>query len=122
MANALGEFEQLLLLALLHLEGDTAHGVSIRATIEQRTGRRVSAGAVYTALDRLEQRGLVSSRLGEPGAPGQRGGRPRRYYRLERAGARALERSLDTLTAMARGARPRLGVLTAGMGRDGNET
>ena len=88
MTRGLGEFEHLILLALLHLEEEQAYGVPIRDVIERRTGRRISAGAIYTALDRLSARGLVSSRLGEPTA--ERGGRRKRLYRLEPAGARAV--------------------------------
>src|ERR1044071_3738370 len=65
MPERLGSLEQLLLLALLRL-GDDAYGVPIRDEIEERTGRVISPGAIYTALDRLETRGLVRSRLGEP--------------------------------------------------------
>ena len=64
MSKHLGEFEQLLMFALVELEGD-AHGVTIRRAIEDRTGRQVSPGAVYTALERLESRGFVSSRAGD---------------------------------------------------------
>jgi len=114
MGATLGEFEQLLLLALLHLEeeGVDAHGVAIRRVIAERTGRTPSTGAVYTALDRLEAKGFVSSRLGEPTPT--RGGRPRRFYRLERQGAKALAGTLDTLQAMAKGRRPRLDLALAG--------
>ena len=61
----LGEFEQLILMALVRLR-ENAYGVSMRKEIEERTGRSISAGAIYTALDRLETRGFVSSRLGDP--------------------------------------------------------
>jgi PadR family transcriptional regulator PadR len=105
MGTFLGEFEHLLLLALVHLEDD-AYGARIRRVIEQRTGRTVSPGAVYTALDRLERRRLVSSWLGEP-TP-QRGGKRKRYYRLESAGARVLRQSQDALGRMMRGLRPKL--------------
>lgn len=105
MRTYLGEFEQLLLFALLQLEGD-AYGGRVRAVIEARTGRTVSPGAVYTALDRLEARGLVSSTLGEP-TP-QRGGKRKRFYRLEPQGAELLRRSHDALARMARGVKPKL--------------
>ncbi len=105
MGTFLGEFEHLLLLALVHLEDD-AYGARIRRVIEQRTGRTVSPGAVYTALDRLERRRLVSSWLGEP-TP-QRGGKRKRYYRLESAGTRALRQSQDALGRMMKGLRPKL--------------
>lgn len=105
MRTYLGEFEQLLLFALLQLE-DEAYGARIRESIEARTGRTVSPGAVYTALDRLETRGLVSSVLGEP-TP-QRGGKRKRYYRIEPEGAELLRRSHDALARMARGLKPKL--------------
>lgn len=105
MRTYLGEFEQLLLLALLHLKED-AYGVRIRQEIQARTGRTVSPGAVYTALDRLERRELVSSRLGDPTA--QRGGKRRRYYRLEPAGATLLRASHDARQRMVYGAGPEL--------------
>lgn len=105
MDTRLGEFEQLLLFALLRL-GDDAHGVSLRREIETRTTRRVSAGAVYTAMERLEARGFVSSTVGEP-TP-QRGGKRKKLYRLEHAGARALRRSYETLQDMAKGIVPKL--------------
>ena len=105
MRTHLGEFELLLLLALLRLKDD-AYGVRIRHEIHARTGRTVSAGAVYTALDRLERRELVSSRLGDP-TP-QRGGKRKRYYRLEPAGAAVLRASHDALRRMTHGVRPQL--------------
>ena len=114
MTRGLGEFEQLILLALLDLEETEAYGVPIRDVIERRTGRRVSIGAVYTALERLTVRGLVSSRLGEPAAV--RGGRRKRFYRLERAGARTLAESVRVLADMSRGLLPRLDVRLAGEG------
>lgn len=105
MRTYLGEFEQLLLFALLQLE-DEAYGARIRESIEARTGRTISPGAVYTALDRLEARGLVSSVVGEP-TP-QRGGKRKRYYRVEPQGAELLRRSQDALARMARGLKPKL--------------
>lgn len=105
MDTRLGEFEQLLLFALLRL-GDDAYGVTLRREIEARTDRTVSAGAVYTAMERLETRGFVSSVIGEP-TP-QRGGKRKKYYRMESAGARALARSYESLQEMARGMTPKL--------------
>ena len=99
MRRSLGELEQLLLLALLRLEGKPAYGVPIRREIELRAGRKLSAGAVYTAFERLEKRGLVSSRLGEPTA--SRGGKRKRLYRLEPAGRTALARSYRAIQEMA---------------------
>ncbi|MCG8468694.1 MAG: PadR family transcriptional regulator [Gemmatimonadetes bacterium] len=105
MARSLGEFEQLLLFALLRLEED-AYGVTIRRDIERRTGRSVRVGQVYTVLQRLEDRGLVRSWVGDP-TP-QRGGRRKRFYALEPSGARALYASYENLRRMARGLVPRL--------------
>ena len=89
VTNPLGEFEQMTLLALLRLEPD-AYGASIRREIEERAGRAVLLGAVYTTLDRMERKGLVSSWVGDP-TP-ERGGRRKKFYRLEPAGAEALAR------------------------------
>jgi len=111
MGRALGEFEQLVLFALVEL-GEEGYGASIGREIERRTGRQVSAGAVYTALDRLAKRGLVSSRMGEP-TP-ERGGRRRRYYRLEAEGAAELERAVSVIRAMSEGLMPKLERLTEG--------
>lgn len=98
--RTLGEFALLLMLAVYDLGDDQAYGVPIQELIERRTGRRVSPGAVYTALERLSLRGLVSSTLGSP-TP-ERGGRRKRYYRLTAAGTRALRESLRTTAAMSR--------------------
>lgn len=100
MARGLGEFEQMLLFAVLRL-GSKAYGVRMRQEIEAQTGKSVSAGAVYTGLDRLQTRGYVSSWEGES-ATG-RAGRPRKYYRLEPLGARALEASYANVRSMAEG-------------------
>jgi PadR family transcriptional regulator len=109
--DSLGAFEQLLLFAVLRL-GNDAYGVPIRETIEERTGRSVSSGAIYTGLVRLEDRGLVSSRVGDP-TPG-RTGRPPRYYRLERDGARALLDAYSGLQMMAGGVVSELTALAGG--------
>jgi DNA-binding PadR family transcriptional regulator len=113
MGRALGEFEQIILFALIEL-GDDAYGAAVGRAIEARTGRDVSAGAVYTALDRLEARGLVTSRVGEPTA--ERGGRRKKHYRLEPSGAAELRRSVDLMRAMSEGLLPRLDDLVAGGG------
>ncbi len=105
MAEHLGEFEQMLLFALLRLR-DEAYGVSIRQQIEARTGREVSSGAVYTALGRLERRGFVRSREGD--TTPQRGGRRRKYYALLAPGADALQRSFLDVRQMADGMLARL--------------
>lgn len=86
-AASLGEFEQLVLLAILRL-GDEAYGVTIRAEILACTGREVAPGALYTTLDRLEEKGIVRSRFGD--ATPQRAGRPRRYFALTKTGHAAL--------------------------------
>ena len=114
MPTALGEFEQLLLLAVLKL-GDDAYGVTIRRAIEEATGRRVSAGAVYTALGRLENRGFVTSRPGET-VP-ERTGMRRRYYRVEAEGARQVYRAIHGVQSMADGLMPELRRLAAAEGR-----
>jgi DNA-binding PadR family transcriptional regulator len=74
--------------------------------IEARTTRVVSPGAIYTALDRLERRGLVRSRLGEP-TP-QRGGKRKRYYQITTRGSQAVARAHHSLAQMARGLKPKL--------------
>mgnify|MGYP002624887812 CR=1 FL=1 len=107
----LGEFEQLILFSVVQLEGE-AYGTAIRQSIEERTGRVVSSGAIYTTLGRLEEKGLVRSetRGGQPGRPG----RPRRFYTIEPTGARALMDSWKTLEAAAAGLVPRLAELADG--------
>ena len=99
MAEWLGEFEQVVLFAVAQV--DEAYGATIRDEIERRTGRQVSAGAIYTTLDRLEARGLLSSWWGEP-TP-ERGGKRKRHFRLKPAGREALARSWQAMRAMARG-------------------
>ena len=105
MPPPIGDFEQKILFALIHLGAD-AYGVSIREEIEDRTRRTISAGALYTALDRLEKRGLVSSRLGD--STPQRGGKRKRLYTVEAAGERALAEIYESLRLMAGGLRTRL--------------
>jgi DNA-binding PadR family transcriptional regulator len=96
----LGEFEQIVLLALLRV-GQEAYGVPIRRDIESRTGRSVSVGALYRTLDRLEDKGYVSSRLGD--STPERGGRSKRYFRIAPAGIRALRHSQEMLSLMCEG-------------------
>jgi DNA-binding PadR family transcriptional regulator len=105
MSYTLGEFEQLVLLALVRL-GDDAYGVSIQEEIARRTRREVSPGAVYKTLLRLEEKGLVGSWLGEP-TP-RRGGRRKKHYRLSATGAQELRRSMAALRGMTRGLAPTL--------------
>jgi PadR family transcriptional regulator, regulatory protein PadR len=96
----LGEFEQYVLAALLRL-GDNAYGVTIRREIAERTEREVAFGAVYATLDRLERKGFVSSRAGEP-TP-ERGGRAKRYFRIEGPGVAALNESWRMSDRMRQG-------------------
>ena len=96
MPQGLGEFEQMVLLAILHVEGEP-YGVPIMDEIERRTGRSVSRAAVYVTLRRLEKRGLVTSWMGEP--TGERGGKARRCVRVEPEG---LELLRDSRRAMDR--------------------
>src|SRR5215510_3529979 len=96
----LGDFEQLVLLAVLRL-GDNAYGAALRQEIHARSGRNVSINAVYTPLDRLERKGLLRSWEGEP-TP-ERGGRRRKFYALRPAGQTALRAAYKTFTAMADG-------------------
>jgi DNA-binding PadR family transcriptional regulator len=100
----LGEFEQLVLLALIRL-GDEAYGMTVRREIETRAGRDVSIGAVYATLDRLEVKGLVRSKAGAASA--ERGGRPKKCFTITGAGARALEKSQQALRQMLDGLPPR---------------
>lgn len=96
----LGEFEQLVLLALIRLD-EEAYGMAVRREIESRADRDVSIGAVYATLDRLEEKGLVRSRLGEPSV--SRGGRAKKCFTITSAGARALEKSQQALRQMLDG-------------------
>lgn len=87
---SLGDFEQIVLLAILRL-GETAYGVSIREEIHLRTEREPAPGALYTTLDRLEEKGLITSRTGDP-TP-QRGGRAKRYFQVSASGVEAVARA-----------------------------
>lgn len=109
MTKPLGDFEKLILFALFRLDHE-AYGVTIRRKILERTGREVAIGSVYTALHRLEKRGLVIARMGEP-TP-ERGGRRKKYYEMTPAGARALSQAYDALRLMAEGLAPRLKALS----------
>ncbi len=102
----LGEFEQLVILAALHL-GEEAYAVTITQEIEDRTGQPVSSGAVYTTLNRLEEKGYLHSYRGASRA--MRGGRPRRFYTVEPEGMEALQSALTTVRRMAAGLEPLLG-------------
>ena len=102
MADVLGTFEQAILLAVLRL-GDDAYGRAIWNEVQARLERDVSAGAVHATLVRLEQKQLLASRLG-PGTE-VRAGRPRRYYRLEPAGIRALNAARAAVNTLWSGIR-----------------
>ncbi len=96
----LGEFEYAVMLAVTHL-GDEAYGVPIRELIEERTGRPVARGALYTALERLETKGCLRSRMGDP-TP-ERGGRARRYFSVTPAGLRAVKATHAALASLSKG-------------------
>lgn len=96
----LGEFEHLVILALLRL-GDRAYGVTVRQEIELRAGREVSIGAIYATLDRLQRKGYVRSALGEP-TP-ERGGRSKRFFRVTGKGMSVLNETHRALKSMTHG-------------------
>jgi DNA-binding PadR family transcriptional regulator len=100
MADYLGEFEQLILLAVARL-GDEAYGVTIRQRLEERTGRQPSFGAIYSTLRRLEQKGLVRSFFGEPEPV--RGGRARKHVVLTPRGRSAMREAHTAVMRMAEG-------------------
>jgi DNA-binding PadR family transcriptional regulator len=100
MGDYLGEFEQLILLALARL-GDDAYGVTIRKTLEERTGRQPSFGAIYSTLRRLEQKGLVRSFTGEPEPV--RGGRAKKHVVLTPRGRAAMREAHTAVMRMAEG-------------------
>jgi PadR family transcriptional regulator, regulatory protein PadR len=102
-AKHLGEFEQLVLLALLRLR-DNAYGMTVRCEIAARTGQSVSLGAVYTTLERMEAKGYVSSWVGDP-IP-ERGGRAKKFFKIEAKGAAALKRTQQAYQTMAQGLQP----------------
>jgi DNA-binding PadR family transcriptional regulator len=100
MGRALGSFEQLVLLAILRV-GDDAYGVSVQEEIERVTGRETTPGALYRALDRLEERGLIRSGMGRPTE--ERGGRRRRTLAVTPAGAKELRDALAAVRDLAEG-------------------
>jgi PadR family transcriptional regulator, regulatory protein PadR len=93
----LGEFELMILLAILHL-GDQAYGVPIARELERHRGREVSIGSIYAALERLETKGLIASSLGDP-TP-ERGGKAKRYFRVNREGMRQVNETRRVLTSL----------------------
>jgi PadR family transcriptional regulator PadR len=99
----LGEFEQLVLLAILRL-GSNAYGMTIRREIEGRARRKTSIGALYLTLDRMEQKGFIKSDLGE--VTPERGGRAKRFFEVNPSGRQALRKSLEGVRRMADGSFP----------------
>jgi PadR family transcriptional regulator, regulatory protein PadR len=98
----LGEFELLVMLTLIRL-GDDAYGVPISREIEQQTGRSVAFGTVYATLERLQQKGFVSSNLGD--ATPERGGRAKRYFRATSTGLRTVRETKQSLIRLWHGLR-----------------
>ncbi|HEV2988918.1 MAG TPA: PadR family transcriptional regulator [Candidatus Angelobacter sp.] len=96
----LGDFELMVLLALMRL-GEDAYGVPIAREIEQQCGREVALGSVYATLERMEQKELVSSSLGEPTS--ERGGKAKRYFRITNKGKREVRKTREALIKMWRG-------------------
>ncbi len=96
----LGELEQLVLLGVLRV-GKDAYGVPVHDEIQRRAGRDLTLGTIYKTLTRLEEKGLVTSRVGAPTA--ERGGRRTRCYAVTSAGKKALQASLQTIRRMAHG-------------------
>ncbi len=115
MSRALGGFEQLILLALLRL-GNGTYGVAIRREIESRTGKEASTGALYTTLERLEKRGLVSYELGD--STPARGGRRKKLYTMEPAGILALQSSYAAFASMVEGVEAQLHLTEGIMGEE----
>ena len=105
--SSLGDFEQLVLLALVRL-GDEAYGVAIHREIVERGGRDVTVAAVYKTLERLEDKGLAASSLGESTA--ERGGRRKKFFRIQPAGGRALRHAIASLRRMTNGLPADLGL------------
>jgi len=98
MGQSLGEFEQLVLLALIRLGAD-AYGATILREIEERAKRSVSVGGIYTTLERLERKGYVRSAVGGPSP--ERGGRRKKFYTLLPAGRRVLRHSLEAIRRLS---------------------
>lgn len=100
-----GEFEVMVLLAILRL-GEEAYGWTVARELEEVAGRSVSSGALYTTLNRLEQKGFLRARVGQGGE--ERGGRPRRYVTVTAEGAAAVRRSRVAMERLWAGLDPRL--------------
>ena len=108
-ASVLGEFELVVLVAVLHLidRGEPAYGSSIRDEIRVRANRPVARGAIYVTLDRLEQKRLLASQLS--GAAAARDGRPRRLFKVTPAGLRAARQAVQLVNRLQAGLEPLLG-------------
>lgn len=96
-SQPLGEFEQMILLAVLQC-GDDAYGVTVQEELARHTTRRVASGAIYMTLDRLEKKGLLTSTLSEPIA--ERGGRAKRCYKVTKPAVAALKQSRRALISL----------------------
>ena len=94
----MGELEHLVLLAVVALGKDAAYGMKVRRVLRERAGRRVSVPTVYSALDRLESKGLVESRVGDPTA--ERGGRAKKLFEATPDGVAALHEARAVLDRM----------------------
>jgi DNA-binding PadR family transcriptional regulator len=101
----LGEFEHLVLATALRLEG--GYGAELMRALEERTGRQVQGGALYVTLDRLERKGYIKSRLGDPDP--NRGGRPKRFVEVTPTGVRALAEHREALLRVWEGLETTLG-------------
>jgi DNA-binding PadR family transcriptional regulator len=102
----LGDLELMVLLVILHL-GEYAYAVPIRQALADRAGRQIARGALYTTLERLEAKGYLRSRFGDP-TP-ERGGRSRRYFSVSARGLAALRTSYDALRGLSEGLESILG-------------
>ena len=96
----LGEFEQMILLTLLHLRQE-AYGAAIRQLLAEQVNRNVAIGAIYSTLERLEKKGMVTSELGD--STPQRGGRPKRYFHITAQGEQALKRARSAMDVLWQG-------------------
>jgi DNA-binding PadR family transcriptional regulator len=103
--DSIGDFEHMVLLAVLRLD-DNAYAVTVREEILKHTGRDLSRGSIYITLDRLESKGFLKSRLGEPTA--ERGGRAKRFYTLRPAAIKVLKESRKALVSLWGGFETRL--------------
>lgn len=101
--DLLGTFEQMCLLALIRLR-DNAYGRTIQEELEKRAGHSVALGQIYVAMERLEDKGMAKSEMGEPTPT--RGGKPKRYFHITALGERCLQQSLHSLDQMRAGINP----------------